>query len=232
MRARKTGHRVRGRGQRARKAVAREGARAKPGPARGGILGGTLWGTLRGGGGDPPGGNSGEEPRGDPGGSQRGRAGPKSAPWASMPEKPTKFYGFAQGFGTFSIKKCFSSRRLIHLPNHAKNNILRFLASFLLKRYHFCFKSIVRLQSGREVQNSHQNIYMKTLHTSSKVEVRFKIWKNQNLCARLSFSIQSCPGAFAEAENVSLAQGFYVFQILNRASTFYDVYNVFVSFLM
>ena len=164
MRARKTGHRVRGRGQRARKAVAREGARAKPGPARGGILGGTLWGTLRGGGGDPPGGNSGEEPRGDPGGSQRGRAGPKSAPWASMPGKPTKSYWFAQGFGTFSIKKCFSSRPLIHLPNHAKMIFLRFLAFSLLKRYHFCFKSIVRLQFWREVQKPHQKGHETVVH--------------------------------------------------------------------
>ena len=113
------------------------------------------------------------EPRGDAGGSQRGRAGPKSAPWASMLPKHTKFYWFAQGFSTFPIKKCFSSCPLIHLPNDAKNDILHFLAFPLLKRYHFCLKMIVRLQYGRKVQNHLQNTYENGVHVV-KVEVRSK----------------------------------------------------------
>jgi len=43
--------------------------------------------------------------------------------------------------------------------------------------------------------------------------------------------MQSCAGAFDEAENDSLAQGFWIFQFLNRTSTFYDVYNVFIGIL-
>ena len=56
------------------------------------------------------------------------------------------------------------------LAKSCQNTFLRFIAISSLKRYHFCFKSIVRLQFWPELQQSHQKSVRKCCTRRKKLK--------------------------------------------------------------